>query len=149
MSRLSYNYKISTKIRKAFRCVDNPTSPEMALWRERAARMTLDALGFTGLISKRKKHNDTISHARRWFRGCYDSTDIPLEFRDSAIDTFDSGGIDFQTIKSEVLKSKPIFQGDADELEDEEGSPGREDSEAVAKGSTELIFGETGEDDSL
>ena len=146
MSRLTYNYNISTRIRKAFRCVDKPKSPEMALWRERAARLTLDALGFTGLSGKRKKHNDTISHARRWFRGFYDSLSIPKEYRDSAIDTFDSGGIDFQSVRDEVLKCKPLFQGDADELE-EYGSPRQEDGPAVYKGTTDLIFGTISEDD--
>ena len=94
---------------KAFKNVDEPQTPEESLWRERAARMTLDALGYTNLTNKPYQHNNAVRYSRRWFRGLYDGIHIPKYNRDSAEGTFDSAGVDFTTVRNPVLRSYPLY----------------------------------------
>ncbi len=85
-----------------------PATPEERLWRERAARMTLDALGYTNLTVKPYEHNEAVGYARRWFRQMYtDHTDINES--DDAQATFDSAGVVFDTVRNSVLNTNPII----------------------------------------
>ncbi len=101
--------RVPTIIKGVFSQVDDPNTPEEKLWRERAARMTLDALGYTHITTKPMRHNDTVRYARRWFRGLYES--LPDESQeDSAPATFDSGGIvGFTRVKNAVLAFEPLM----------------------------------------
>lgn len=96
-------------IKGVFNQVDDPSTPEEELWRERAARMTLDALGFTHITTKPLRHNESVRYARRWFRGIYE--DLPQESKeDSAVATFDSGGIvGFEQVREVVLVFEPLM----------------------------------------
>lgn len=58
---------------------ERPVSKEQALWRGVAARMVLDALGFTNTLGKgRNEHIKTIADAQQWFR--YDDADVEEVF---------------------------------------------------------------------
>jgi hypothetical protein len=106
---------VPMSIKRAFRRAGIPTSGEERLWRERAARMTLDALGHTNLTVKPHDHNETVRYARRWFRGIYDDMDDP-KMVDNAAATFDYGGIDFPDVKRAVLSITPIvFEPEEDD----------------------------------
>lgn len=106
--RIPYMEEVPYSIRRAFLGAEEPSTPEELLWRERAARMVLDALGLTGLVGKRKKHSDAVQYARRWFRGIYDSPELPQELRDSAIGTFESAGINYGAVVGPVLDATPL-----------------------------------------
>jgi len=54
---------VPVPIKKAFRVAPPPVSGEERLWRERAARMTLDALGYTNLTVKPPEHNEAVRYA--------------------------------------------------------------------------------------
>lgn len=101
-------------IKRAFRTAKEATSGEERLWRERAARMTLDALGHTNLTVKPYDHNEAVRYARRWFRGMYIEAPEP----DDPIGTFDAAGIIFDTVRRVTLENEPIIF----EFEDEEVS---------------------------
>ena len=107
--RIPYLTEVPYAVRRAFRCADEPRCAAELLWRERTARMVLDALGLTGLIGKRKKHNDAVGYARRWLRGFYETPDTPPELWDSARGTFDFGGISYEACAAPILASKPIL----------------------------------------
>jgi len=99
---------VPTSIKKTFRLADDPKSPEEKLWRERAARMTLDALGYTNLTVKPYEHNETVGYARRWFKQMYaDHPDFGES--DDAQATFDSAGVVFDTVRNSVLSTDPII----------------------------------------
>lgn len=79
--------------------------------------MTLDALGHTNLTMKKKRHNEAVRYARRWFRGIYEGvcdTDVGT---DSAIDTFDAANLTgFAEVRDAVLAVVPIlFPDEKDE----------------------------------
>jgi len=79
-------------IKKVFNSASEPRTPEERLWRERAARMTLDALGHTNLTMKPTRHNEAVRYARRWFRGIFE--DHPDSRKaDSPSATFEAGGL--------------------------------------------------------
>lgn len=116
---------VPDSIKRAFRMADTATSGEERLWRERAARMTLDALGHTNLTVKPHEHNEAVRYARRWFRGFYEDAPEP----DSALGTFDFAGVVFSDVKKAVLAMDPIIfePEDADEpgpAEDATGNRG-------------------------
>lgn len=77
------------------------------MWRERAARMTLDALGYTNLTRKIDEHNDAIVYARRWFSGVYDNHEDPKRV-DNALATFDCAGLEdhFEIVRDCVLSRR-------------------------------------------
>lgn len=103
-------------VKKAFRMAETPACGEERLWRERAARMTLDALGHTNLTVKPHEHNAAVRYARRWFRGFYDDAPEP----DNAPATFDFAGVVFDDVKKAVLATDPIvFEPE----EDDESGP--------------------------
>ena len=95
---------------------EEAASGEERLWRERAARMTLDSLGHTNLTVKPHEHNATVRYARRWFRGLFDHAD-------SAVNTFDAAGVILDTVKKEVLAMDPIIFEPEDAEDDEDGGP--------------------------
>lgn len=111
--RIAYVPEIPSAVRRAFLCAEEPSCPEEALWRERAARMILDALGYTGLVGKRKKHNDAVRYARRWLRGFYETNDVPEEFRDSVTGTFESAGISLEAVVEPILACDPYYMEDS------------------------------------
>lgn len=113
--RIPYLKEVPYAVRRAFRCADEPHSVEERLWRERAARMVLDAVGLTCLIGKRKKHNDAVGYARRWLKGFYDTPDTPPELWDSARGTFDAGGINYEAVAGPILATKPILVEDSND----------------------------------
>lgn len=104
-------YMINTipiEIKAAFKDADHPISREQALWRERAARMTLDALGHTNLTVKPFQHNEAVLYARRWFHGFFE--DHPDDEKvDNAGATFDFAGIPFSAVRKHVLCNTPIL----------------------------------------
>lgn len=111
-------------IKKAFRLADEPICGEERLWRERAARMTLDALGHTNLTVKPHRHNDAVRYARRWFRGFF-SYHPDAKYVDNVEATFECAGVDFEIIKKYVLQVDPkIFE--FEEEEDTEDVPDTE-----------------------
>lgn len=81
-------------IRRAFSLVDRPETPEVALWREVAARLVLDALGETGLNGEPAKHNRAVREARLLFRmqpACAEGI-------------FFCAGLDFAPVRGAVLR---------------------------------------------
>lgn len=95
-------------IKKAFLTLEEPATGEIRLWRERAARMTLDALGHTNLTVKPHEHNEAVRYARRWFRGLFD--DLSDQGKaDDVQATFDSAGVPFEDVKKAVLAEEPII----------------------------------------
>lgn len=105
--RLAMITTVPLPVKKAFRLADEPTCGEERLWRERAARMTLDALGHTNLTVKPHEHNAAVRYARRWFRGFYN--DLEGDANDNAPATFDFAGIVFDDVKRVVLATDPII----------------------------------------
>ena len=102
-------------IKKIFNQAEEPVSGEESLWRERAARLTLDALGHTSLVSKPLKHNTAVRYARRWFRGIYSNHPDPKQV-DNAAATFDEAGVLFNEVRDTVLAFNPlVFQDKEDE----------------------------------
>ena len=116
--RLTTIEKVPFPIKKAFRLADEPICEEEKLWRERAARMTLDALGHTNLTVKPLKHNETVTYARRWFRQIYayhpDDDKV-----DNAEATFECAGVDFDIVRKHVMQETP-FLYEFEEDEDDE-----------------------------
>jgi hypothetical protein len=108
--RLAVITTIPLPIKKAFCLANPPSSNEERLWRERAARMTLDALGHTSMTVKPRDHNDAVRYARRWFRGLLPDDDPAA--------TFDSAGIVFRDIKITILGTKPILFDPGEDDED-------------------------------
>ena len=78
--RLSNIDKIPVQIRRAFRNAPEPKEWEETLWREVAARMVLDALGYTGLGSEPDDNDAAIRDAKRWFRGIPNREDPIIVF---------------------------------------------------------------------
>lgn len=113
--RLSNIYNIPHAVTKAFRNANKPKSPEEILWREVAARITLDGLGYTGLTGEPDKHDHAVREARRWFRG------IPVE--DSPEIVFDYAAMTnyYPGIRTAVLNHPVTYALDVlyEELEDE------------------------------
>ena len=73
------------------------------MWRERAARMTLDALGHTNLTMKKKRHNEAVRYARRWLRGMFSGSD-------NAVDTFDAANLTgFIEVRNAALAVEPLL----------------------------------------
>lgn len=70
------------KAREAFGTAPRPRTSEETLWREVAARMTLDACGYTNFSKADKgeyrEHLKTMAEAHLWFR--YDTADVALTF---------------------------------------------------------------------
>jgi hypothetical protein len=97
-------------IKKAFRMAEPAASGEERLWRERAARMTLDALGHTNLTVKPNEHNEAVRYARRWFRGIY----LGAPESDDPQATFDAAAILFSSVREAVLDTDPIIFEPAD-----------------------------------
>lgn len=117
--RLAMITTVPAPIKKAFRVADPPVSGEERLWRERAARMTLDALGHTNLTVKPEEHNKTARYARRWFRGVYVGApptekvinDVPTkEINDDCpVGTFDAANVTLDAVRQAVLSTDPII----------------------------------------
>ena len=99
--RLAMITTVPTPVKKAFKEADPPVSGEERLWRERAARLTLDALGHTNLTVKPHEHNAAVRYARRWLR------EIPVD--DSSRDTFEAAGVLFEEVRAAVLDADPII----------------------------------------
>ena len=99
-------------IKRIFNSASNPISPEEKLWRTRAIRMTLDALGYTNLTMKPVRHNDAVRYARRWYRGLF-STHPDPDCVDNPEATFDAAGlIGFKQVRNAVSSVKPFIFGD-------------------------------------
>ncbi len=94
-------------VKKVFHNAEEPTTNEERLWRGRAARMTLDALGHTNLTVKPKRHNEAVRYARRWFRQMFDDHPDPKQ-TDDAEATFDVAGlVGFHQVRNAVLAVEP------------------------------------------
>lgn len=105
--RLSVLSTVPPSIKKIFNDATEPVSSEERLWRERAARMTLDALGHTNLTMKPARHNEAVRYARRWFRGIFDDNLDP-KLGDDSTATFDAGNlIGFRQVREAVLAIAP------------------------------------------
>lgn len=100
---------VPARVKRIFNNAPEPVTSEESLWRERAARMTLDALGHTNLTMKPMRHNEVVKYARRWFRGFFDCHPDPKHV-DISSATFDAGGlVDFQRVRIEVLDITPYL----------------------------------------
>ncbi len=107
--RLSIIVSVPSCIKKAFNNAHEPVTSEERLWRERAARMTLDALGHTNLTMKRKRHNEAVRYARRWFRGMFLYNPDAKETDDPEA-TFDAANIiGFPQIRDAALAMSPVL----------------------------------------
>lgn len=74
--------------------------------------MTLDALGHTSLLMKRKRHNEAVRYARRWYRGVFE--DAPEQ--DDPVATFDAAGlISFVHVRDAVLAVEPFIFPDKED----------------------------------
>lgn len=106
-------------VKKVFHKAGEPLTSEERLWRERAARMTLDALGHTNLTVKPKRHNDAVRYARRWFRQMFENHPDPWQ-TDDAEATFDVAGlVGFRQVRDAVLAVEPRMFPEATEDDDE------------------------------
>jgi len=101
--------RVPIPIKRAFWQAKNPVSGQERLWRERAARMTLDALGYTNLTTKPDHHNSAVRYARAWFRGCFDNPSVDWIEVDNVLSTFDLAGILFEPVQREVLNSPVVL----------------------------------------
>lgn len=117
--RLAVIGNIPLVVKKIFREAEEPVSNVERLWRERAARMILDALGHTNLTVKPIHHNEVVRYARRWFRQLYADHDNPRQV-DNAEATFDAAGIlGYPSIRTAVLAIHPILFADPNEKRDD------------------------------
>ena len=71
--------------------------------------MTLDALGHTNLTMKKKRHNEAVRYARRWFREIF--LDHPdAKETDDPEATFDAANLTgFPEVRDAVLAIQPIL----------------------------------------
>jgi len=107
--RIALITTIPPYVKRVFFDALDPATSEERLWRERAARMTLDALGYTNLTMKKKRHNAAVRYARRWFRGVYSDLDN-RKLVDNPSATFDAAGVDgFEKVRSVVLAVTPCL----------------------------------------
>ena len=100
-------------VKKFFNQAAEPATDEEHLWRERTARMVLDALGHCNLTAKPKRHNAAVRYARRWLNQEFADHPDPAQV-DNAEATFDFAGLDegFQQIREAVLDIQPfMFEG--------------------------------------
>ena len=114
--RLAMITTVPAPIKKAFRVAPPPVSGEERMWRERAARMTLDALGYTNLTVKPPEHNEAVRYARRWVRGLFEDDDDP-------VGTFEAAGVLFEEVRKAVIETDPIIFEDEDDDPDEPDTP--------------------------
>jgi hypothetical protein len=106
--RLNVIVAVPHSVKRLFSEATEPQSNEERLWRERAARMVLDALGNTNLTVKPKRHNEAVRYARRWLK--------ELIADDDAEATFDAGGIiGYPEIRRKVLAIEPALFPDPPE----------------------------------
>ncbi len=96
-------FQLPMPVGKAFRSARKPISSREALWRARAARLTLDALGYTSLTAKPDLHNSAVRYARAWFRGLFDNPQVAWVEIDNVMATFDLGGVLFEPVQKAVL----------------------------------------------
>ena len=75
MRALLHNPKIPDRVRHAFSQAIVSRSAEQILWREVAARHTLDAFGIVG-----QDEEVAVVEARSWFENCYDDVILLFEF---------------------------------------------------------------------
>ena len=107
--RLAVIASVPSYVKKVFNSAPAPATPEERLWRERAARMTLDALGYTNLTMKKKRHNEAVRYARRWFRGMFITHPDTRETDDPSA-TFDAANLTgFPEVCDAVLAVQPIL----------------------------------------
>ena len=107
--RLAVIVSIPPYIKKVFNSAPKPVSSEERLWRERAARMTLDALGHTNLTMKPTRHNEAVRYARRWYKGFYEDLEN-WKLVDNPSATFDAAGlISFMAVRDAVLTTEPFI----------------------------------------
>ncbi len=107
--RIIISTLVPSIVSKVFRDVSNPISPEEKLWRKRAERMTLDALGHTNLTMKPRQHNEAVRYARRWYRGFF-SAHPELDEVDNPEATFNSAGlVSFKQVRDAILAVKPFI----------------------------------------
>ncbi len=114
--RLAVIKAVPPYVKKVFNNAPEPATSEERLWRERAARMTLDSLGYTNLTMKKKRHNEAVRYARRWFRGMLmDHPDI--KETDDPFATFEAAHLTgFAGVRDAVLAMEPIlFPDEKDE----------------------------------
>lgn len=117
--RLAVIGNIPPIVKKIFKEAGEPVSSVERLWRERAARMILDALGHTNLTVKPIHHNETVRYARRWFRQLYANHDDPRQV-DNAQATFDAAGLlGYPAIRIAILAMHPILFADLNEEKDD------------------------------
>lgn len=108
--RLAVIVTVPPYIKKVFNSAPEPATPEERLWRERAARMTLDALGHTNLTMKKKRHNEAVRYARRWFRGIYEGVHETDVGTDDPVATFDAANLTgFTEVRDAVLAIEPLL----------------------------------------
>lgn len=99
---MSYKVLVECKIipfevRKAFGVSGIDKTPERLLWRDVAARLTLDAYGITGMSRKDKSEYRelllAIGEAQAWFRNDYDEVKL----------VFALANVEMESVRSAVL----------------------------------------------
>ena len=106
-------------IKRVFNNAPEPVSSEERLWRERAARMTLDALGHTNLTMKPTRHNEAVRYARRWYRGLYENHPNPKQV-DNPSAVFDAANlISFKMVRECVLAAVPFLFAEKEEPDEQ------------------------------
>lgn len=77
--------------------------------------MTLDALGHTNLTVKKKRHNEAVRYARRWFRGLFETHPNTGETDDPEA-TFDAANItEFTRVRDLALAVQPVLFPEKDD----------------------------------
>lgn len=99
------------KARQAFGTASRPESREELLWREVAARITLDACGYTNFSKADKgeyrEHLKAMGEAHQWFR--YDHDDV--------VAVFDLAGVRYEPVIEAILEhidTKDLFNDPTD-----------------------------------
>ncbi len=71
--------------------------------------MTLDALGYTNLTMKKKRHNEAVRYARMWLRGLFE-THFDVKETDDPEATFDAANLTgFKRVRDAALSVEPIL----------------------------------------
>jgi hypothetical protein len=111
---LSGIQSIPIEITMAFRNAEEPKNSQETLWREVAARATLDALGYTGRTAEPDQHDAIIKEARLWFKG------IPIP--ESPHIVFDNASLlpYFPKVKEAVLNYPVTYMTDIEDDYDDE-----------------------------
>jgi hypothetical protein len=97
--KLLLSVDLPDNVKNIFKKAPTPYRTEENLWRDVAARVILDAMGFTGLTGEPTKHNKAVREARMWFK--FDDENVQM--------VFDLAGLELYTIKETIVNWEPRY----------------------------------------